>query len=325
MKQRTSSPARLDLNLMRVLYQLLRCNSVSEAAAELGITQSATSNALRRLREHFGDDLLVRSGRRMTPTKRAEQLRPLVEEATASALKAFALAPPFVAREAKAQIRIATSDHIVAVVLEPLIHTLTRIAPGIELQVEPFSRSAADRLRAGDIDLLVAPRTNLGDEFRVARLLEEPFAVVRRRGHPRARTKWSLQEYTQLDHVLVAPGGGTRSSIDNALAVMGLHRKIRRYSAVFSYALLLVAETDLVATVPWSFARRFAGSLRLELKPLPISVSPARIDVGWSRRMDKDPVIQWLRQQLIATARREITRLVPAGAGKTGTAGTFSA
>jgi DNA-binding transcriptional LysR family regulator len=302
----------IDLNLLRVLHQLLAHNSVSRAACALGVTQAATSNALRRLRQHFGDELLARSGRRMVPTKRAEQLRPLVAEAAAASQRAFEIPPPFVAEKARAQVRVATSDHIDAVVLEPLIRTFAKTAPGIDLIVESFSLAATERLRNGEIDLLIAPRTNLSGEFRVARLLEEPFAVVMRRGHPYAAKKLTVKEYAGMDHILVAPGGGTKASVDAALANAGLQRRVKRFSAAFSYALLLVADTDFIATVPWSFAQRYAASLGLILKPLPVRVQPVCIDLGWARRMDRDPLNKWLRQQLITTAGKEVARLVPA-------------
>lgn len=301
----------VDLNLLRVLYQLLMHNSVSQAANALGVTQAATSNALRRLRQQLDDELLVRSGRKMVPTKRAEQLRPLVAEAAAAWERALAIPSPFMAEKTNAQIRVATSDHIDAVVLEPLVRTFAKAAPGIELVVEPFSRAAAERLRTGEIDLLIAPRSNLSGDFRVARLLEEPFAVVMRREHPHTAGRLALEEYIEMDHVLVAPGGGIRASVDMALAAKGLRRRVKRFSAVFSYALLLVANTDFVATVPWSFAQRYSACLKLKLMPLPIRISPVRVDLGWSRRMDRDPMNRWLRQQLIATAQKEIRRLVP--------------
>jgi len=309
--------SRVDLNLLRVLHQLLTDQSVSQAANVLGVTQAATSNALRRLRQHFGDELLVRSGRRMVPTKRAEQLRPLVMEATAISERVFAVPVPFVAAKATAQVRVSTSDHVDSVVLEPLTRSFAKTAPGIELVVESFSRAAPERLRNGEIDLVIAPRTNLSGEFRVARLLEEPYAVVMRCGHPHAARKLTLEEYTCMDHVLVAPGGGTRASVDTALATLGLRRSVKRFSAAFSYALLLVADSDFVATIPWSFARRYAACLRLKLMPLPIAVPPVRIDIGWAKRTDRDPLNIWLRQQLIATARREVARLVPASARRT--------
>jgi len=302
----------VDLNLLRVLDQLLAHNSVSRAAEALGVTQAATSNALRRLRKHFGDELLVREGQRMVATKRAKDLRPSVELAAGALEKAFARPSRFIPSEAKGQFRIATSDHIDSVVVEPLIRRLRKAAPGIELVMEPFSSSAGERLRTGDLELLIAPRTNFSEELLAARLLQEPFAVAMRRGHPRAARRLTVEEYAGLDHVLVSPGGGTRAAVDRALATLGLRRNIKRYSVYFSYVLLLVADTDFVATVPWSFAQRYSSRLKLSLVPLPVAVPPVRIDIGWSRRVDRDPLHQWLRRELTVIAHREIARLVPA-------------
>ncbi len=299
----------LDLNLLRVLDQLLKHHSVSRAAEALGVTQAATSNTLRRLREHFGDELLVRNGGRMAPTKRAEQLRPDVEAAATAVEKAFAKSAPFVAAKAHGAFRIATSDHIDAVVVEPLIRRIAKAAPDLQIVMEPISRFASERLRNGDLELLIAPRANFADELRTARLLEEPFAVVMRRRHPFAAKTLSVKEYAALEHVVVSPGGGSRSAIDRALAAAGLRRKIKRYSAFFSYALLLVADTDLAATVPCSMAQRYASLLRLRLAPLPVAIPPVRIDMGWSARVDRDPLHQWIRRELVLTARKELAGL----------------
>lgn len=302
----------VDLNLLRSLHAFLDAGSVSGAARSLGITQAAASNALRRLREHFGDEILVRSGAHMRSTPLAERLRPLVREAMGAASRVLGEPAPFVAAETEAELRVATSDHMETVVLEPLIAALTRLAPRVRVGVEPFSPAAVARTHSGEVDLVLAPRTHMGEGLRVTRVLEEPYAVVVRRRHAaldEGATTISLEAFTTLEHVVVAPaGGGSRppdTATDRALHERGRSRRVTRMVTSFSQALLLVSTSDHLAIVPWSFAARFAGRLRLALLRAPLDLAPSRVDAGWSERVHHDPLHVWFRQQVIEVARRE--------------------
>lgn len=293
----------VDLNLLRSLHALLEEDSVSEAARRLGVTQAAASNALARLRAHFEDPLLVRVGQRMVPTPLAEQLRPRVEAAMRAAELALATAAAFDPAGVRAEIRIATSDHIDAVVLEPLSAALAGAAPGLQLAVEPFSPSSVERTRRGEVGLLLAPRAHMSDGLRTTRLFEEPYAVVVRRDHPALSDSGgalTLDAFATLNHVVVAPGGGSggeglATQTRRALAEVGLDQQVRRTVASFSHALLLVATSDSVAVLPRSFAARFAGHLHLAVVPPPVPLPPSPIDAGWHPRFDADPLHTWVR------------------------------
>lgn len=303
----------VDLNLLRSLHALLEAGSVTGAARSLGITQAAASNALRRLREHFGDELLVRSGASLCPTPLAERLRPKVAEAMAAATKVLGEPTPFVPAEATATLCVATSDHVETLVLEPLVAQLARLAPGVSLMVEPFSPSSIARAQAGQVDLVLAPRAHMREGLRVTRVLEEPYAVIARRQNPAlegSRTAMSLHCFTALEHVVVAPSGeGLRTTgTDRALAALGRTRTVARLVPSFSQGLLLVSTSDRLAIVPRSFAMRFAGRLRLAVLEAPITIEPCRIDAGWSERLHDDPLHAWFRQQVVEIARRELER-----------------
>lgn len=301
----------VDLNLLRSLHALLEAGSVTGAARSLGITQAAASNALRRLREHFGDELLVREGPSLRATPLAERLRPRVAEAMVAATKVLGEAAPFVAAEAEATLRVATSDHVETLVIEPLIAELARLAPKVELALEPFSPASVERTLAGQVDLVLAPRSHMRAGLRVTRVLEEPYAVVARRKNPAldgVRTAMSLRCFTALEHVVVAPSGeGPRATAtDRALAALGRRRTVARLVPSFSQALLLVSTSDRLAIVPRSFAERFAGRLRLAVLEAPIALEPSRIDAGWSERVHDDPLHAWVRQRVVEVAQREL-------------------
>jgi DNA-binding transcriptional LysR family regulator len=300
----------IDLNLLRVLDALLSTQSVSKGAGKLGITQAAASNALHRLREHFGDELLVRSGQKMLPTALAEELAP--RAAAAMALAASVLVPSaetFDPLRAQGHVRIATSDHVDALVVEPLSKVLATEAPGVTLFVEAFTRGAAERASEGEISLLMTPRSRMPEDLHAAHLFSEPYAVVLRKGHPAARSPLGPRELSELRHVVVSPGGGlSRTVVDTALQEHGLSREVVRSVPVFSQALLLVAESDLATTVPQSFAARFAARLGLVVFPLPVNVPPLRIDCGWGARVHNDPLHTWIRRRATQIAQSEIVR-----------------
>ncbi len=303
----------VDLNLLRSLHALLEANSVTGAAHALGITQAAASNALRRLRDHFGDALLTRSGAGLRLTPLGERLRPRVAEAMAAAAAVLGEPTPFAPGQAQATLRIATSDHVETLVFEPLLAHLARVAPGVSLTVEPFSLASIERTQAGQVDLILAPRAHMRPGLSVTRAFEEPYAVVARRRNPalqEGQAEMSLGCFTALEHVVVAPSGdGSRATAtDRALAELGHGRTIARWVPSFSQGLLLVSTSDRLAIVPRSFALRFAGRLRLAVFEAPIALEPSRIDAGWSERLNDDPLHTWFRQQLIEVARRELKR-----------------
>ena len=310
-KLTTSSVLRtVDLNLLRVLDALLSTHSVSRGAGRLGITQAAASNALHRLREHFGDELLVRIGHKMVPTPLAEELAP--RAAAAMAVAASVLVPSaetFDPTSARGQVRIATSDHVDALVVEPLSKALATEAPGVTLFVEAFTRGAGERASQGEIGLLMTPRARMPEDLHAAHLFSEPYVVVLRKGHPSVGASLDPRAFSELRHVVVSPGGGlSRTVVDTALEEHGLSREVVRWVPVFSQALLLVAESDLVATVPHSFAARYAARLGLVVFDVPVEVPPPRIDCGWGARVHKDPLHTWIRRRATQLAQSEIAR-----------------
>lgn len=288
----------IDLNLLRALHALLREDSISRAAQALGISQAAASNALRRLRAHFHDDLRVRRGSRMAWTPLAQSLRPLAAAAMWSAARVLDEPRSFAPHLAVGTWRVATSDHVDAVLLESFTRQLAPRAPGLRLQVEPFVASSGERLLLGALDLVLAPRAALPEGIRAARLFEEPYVVVVRRGHPAARHTLSVDRFASLAHIAVSPAGGTRFAVDTALAALGKARAVSRVVPSFSQALLLVSVSDAAAVLPRSFAERFAAQLRLALLPVPLHLPPVRVDMGWAPSRQGEPLHLWMRGQL---------------------------
>lgn len=296
----------IDLNLLRTLDVLLDTGSVSAASKRLGITPAATSNALRRLRDHYGDPLLVRHGAKLQRTPLAESLRPLCAEAMHAAARVL-LPEVFSPATARGTVRLATSDHVDAVVVEPLRARLHDEAPALALLLEPYSAEAPRLVLEGRLDLVLAPRTQLPDAIQAARLFEEPYALVACGRHPTLRGKPQLDEVARAEHIVVAPTGRAGpTSFDRALAEQGLSRRIARRVPAFSQALLVVASTRLVCLMPRSFAELHAARLSLRVMPVPVSLPPVRIDLAWSPRVQHDPMHVWLRARIHEVARSAV-------------------
>jgi DNA-binding transcriptional LysR family regulator len=296
--------AAIDLNMLRALDALVDASSVAVAAERLGITPAAASNALRRLREHFGDPLLVRQGARMRRTPLGERLREPTSDALRAVERVLAIERTFDVSRAEGALRVATSDHVDAVWLEPVRARLLEEAPRVELLVQPYSSDAPARALEGTVDLVVAPRTRFVEALRSVHLADDPYVLVSSREAPFAIEDVDATQLSILPHLVVSPSGDAdATSVDRALARMGLQRRIARRVTSFSAALLIVASSPLVSVVPRSFVTLHASRLGLRFVDLPLEVSPARLYVAWSPRLHTDPLHAHVRRVLVACAR----------------------
>jgi DNA-binding transcriptional LysR family regulator len=277
---------------------------VSASADRLGITPAAASNALRRLRDHFGDPLLVRVGVRLARTPLGERLREPAAEGMRAVARALTVGPTFDPARAVGVVRVATSDHVDAVWLEPLRRRFEEEAPRVEVLLVPYSNEAPERAFAGELDFVIAPRARFTEGLRLSHLADEPYALVMREEHPRARHRLDNALFVDLAHLVVSPTGDpAATAVDRSLAALGLRRRIGRRVTSFSSGLLAVATSDLVAVLPRTFASLHASRLGLRLRALPFEVPPARLDLAWSPRLHDEALHGFVRQALTSLAR----------------------
>ncbi len=289
--------AAVDLNLLVVLDALLEEGSVTRAARRVGLSQPATSNALARLRELVGDPLFVRSGRGLVPTPRARSLAVPVRRGLAEL--GAALAPPFAfdPRTARRTFAIAMPDIAELVLLPPLLARLRRDAPGITIRVVPRTADGAD-LAIGMLD---------GRAPRGAPLFTLRFVCLIRRDHPRVGTRLSLARFLELEHVLVAPGGGA-GLIDELLAKRGLERRVALTLAHFFSAAMVVSRTDLVMSATSVLADVVERILPVRAVRHPLAAPVVTIGQLWQPRDDADPAHAWLRQVIADVAAHAVPR-----------------
>ena len=283
-----------DLNLLVTLDVLLAEGSVARAAKRLGLSPSAMSRALARLRETTGDPLLVRAGRGLVATPRALQLRErvsqLVQEAEALLRPAE---QPDLGRVMRT-FTLRTREGFVENFGARLIARVAEQAPGIRLRFFPRNDKDSTALRDGTVDLetgVVGKATS--PELRTQGLFHDRFIGVVRAGHPLSCGAVTPVGYASGVHIGVARRAEGRGPIDQALEAMGLARQIAATVAGFATALVLVRESDMIATVP----ERHTANLRTDMHSfeLPVDLAPLTIAMLWHPRLDADPVHRWLR------------------------------
>ncbi|MFY1868265.1 LysR family transcriptional regulator [Achromobacter xylosoxidans] len=287
--------SRPDLNLLLTLDVLLTECNVARAARRLHLSPSAMSRALARLRDTTGDPLLVRAGRGLVPTPRAQELREqvsrLVQEAQGVLRPAELLDPSRLSRH----FTLRTSDGFVEYFGPALIALAQREAPGVRLRFVQKSDKDSAPLRDGSVDLetgVIGAASS--PEIRTRALFRDRFIGVVRAGHPLARGKVTAARYAAGQHVLVSRRGLDKGPIDEGLRALGLAREIAVIVAGFSDALSLARGSDLIASVP----ERHTGNLRAGMHnfALPVEVPALTVSMLWHPRMDADPAHRWLRE-----------------------------
>ncbi len=291
-----------DFTALVALDALLQESSVSGAARRLGLSTPAMSHALARIRERFDDPILVRAGRSMVLTPRAEALRPRVRNAIAAAEQALAPETPFSPGTLEREFTVHVTDAVLHILGAALDSAARHEAPGLALRFVPNSPADADRLRAGDADLAVGIYGELPPEMRLRQLLTDRFVCVVRADHPSVNKRLTLKHFTALDHVQVAPRGRPGGYVDDLLAERGLARRVTRAVPYFDAALELVAGTDYVLTVSERIARGRADRLGLRILEPPLPLEPYALNLVWHPRLDADPAHAYLRDLFVRAA-----------------------
>lgn len=289
---------RLDLNLLLTLDVLLKELNVTKAAERLHLAQPSVSAQLGRLREHFGDPLLLPGPRGMRPTARAQALRAPLRAALTMLSDAVAPAQPFDAMQATTTWRVAAADYGEMAVLAPLIQRLRNVAPRTRLAVMPLdTHRLARQLEAGDIDVALHTSQNAPAGLHRRVLLDERYVLVGRRGHPQLARRPSVARFCSLAHVIVSPsGGGFQGATDVALQALGLHRQVVLSVPHFLFALDTVRRTDLVAMLP---ARLVLGQEGLRVVEPPVPVAGYQMALLWHEVVHRDLAQTWLREQIV--------------------------
>ena len=312
-----------DLNLLTALDALLSTGSVTAAAARMNLSTPAMSHTLARIRESFGDPILVRAGRKLVPTPRAialaEPVRALL--AQAQALHAPADAESLAAVRRRFVVR--APEGIAVVFGSSLSHALEMEMPLASLQFLPETHADPGALRDGRIDLDVGSFRGTDPETETQVLSEQTLVGAVSAGHPLLKglkkTPMTTQRYAEARHVGVTPRQGEPSPVDTALAGLGLQRQVALLVPSTFSALIAASRTELVASVPERTARGMADSLGLTVFELPVAVQSEPLRMAWHPRHHVDPAHRWLRE-CIRRLLNDRRWIVPSVASLTGSA-----
>ncbi len=299
-------PVDVDLNLLTALNVLLAEGSVSKAAERLGLSESAMSRTLARLREATGDELLVRAGRAMVPTPRAlalrEPIKALVDEAAAVLQPA---GPDLDLGALQRTFTVRANDGFTEAFAHLLAARTASEAPGVRLRFAPKPDKDVRPLREGLIDLDVGVLGEAGPEVRVQALYRDRFVGVVRQGHPLLEGKLTPERYAACNHIITSRRGQVAGPVDDALAAVGLARHVAVIVPSFGTALSTAAATDMVALLPASYFEHSRASAAMRAFELPVPTAPITISQMWHPRFERDAAHRWLRGVVLQVCRQE--------------------
>ena len=295
----------VDLNLLVAFNALYETRNVTRAAERLALTQPTVSGMLNRLRDLFDDPLFVRTQYGVIPTPRADALSKPVIDVLAD-VEALVTPSDFDPGSLDMTLAVSANDYMQHALIVPFIQKLRRHAPGIRVAMMPaYIADLGEKLAKGMIDLAVTIPEFADPGLPSSLLYQERYVCIARRNHPLNDEQLSLESFCRFDHVLVSPTGGSFSGpTDDALANIGLSRKVAVSVPSFHVMLELVRTNDFLALVPEQLLRGKMAGLR-RFSP-PVAVPNFDVIACWHGRVEKEPIQRWVRD-LLASVAKQIT------------------
>ncbi|NTF53019.1 LysR family transcriptional regulator [Agrobacterium rhizogenes] len=303
---------RLDLNLLVVLDALLSERSVSLAAERICLSQSATSSALGRLREYFGDDLLIVKGRQMVLTTRAASLVEPVRVVLEQIRMTISVTPPFDPAVSVRTISIMASDYITEVLLGSAINQMAAEAPNMRFEIHPLNDGLVESLERGFTDLLITIDYAISPDHPSDILFEEDYVVVGWSGNPAMKGPMTKELYFALGHVTARFGQGRVSAFEDWFVRRNkLQRRVEVVTPTFLSLPGLVVGSSRIATMHRRLAIRMTDHMPLTIREVPFDIPRVREAVQWHISNNNDKAIRWVVARLKAMALAEPGMCVP--------------
>lgn len=294
---------RLDLNLLVALDALLTERSVSLAAERVCLSQSAMSSALGRLREYFGDELLVLKGRQMVLTARADELIEPVRAVLEQIRTTIAAPQVFDPATSDRVIRIMASDYVTDVVLAESLNEMQRDAPHMRFEIQPMSEHIVETLERGFVDLLITIDHAISADHPSQLLFEDDYVVVGWDENPAMAQTLTREAYFALEHVVAGFGRGKVSAFDDwFMRRQKTARKIKVLVPSFLSMSAFIVGSQRIATVHRRMARRLTQYLPLSIREVPFEIPSIRETIQWHVSNDNDPALRWVVERLTLAA-----------------------
>lgn len=288
----------IDLNLLVALQALIEEGGVTRAAKRLHVTQSAMSQTLRRLRELFDDELLVRHAGRMAKTNLAHELATPLARALAELRAVVERRPTFDPSSARRRFVVATTDYVGAVVLPEFLAIMRNEAPAIDIDVRSLDIARYARaLEAGEIDLVMSPLDPQPDVVSEV-LFRDDYACLVRKGHPLLRQRKNPRALAVYPHIMMSPRGQGQGIVDDALEKIGISRRVAVRVPMFAIGASMIAATDMVMTAPQRLASIYARAFGLSMFLAPLELPELAPSQAWHVRDDANAASRWLRETM---------------------------
>jgi DNA-binding transcriptional LysR family regulator len=291
---------KLDTELLLIFDEVYKTRNVTRAAANLGLPQSTVSLGLSRLREQFGDRLFSRTAQGMEPTPRAANAVGDIRRALQALHSALAIEPVFDPAASRREFTVCMTDISEIVLLPRLLNHLREHGPGIRLDVSKISPDSPAELANGTVDLAVGFMPHLEAGFYQQKLFDQHFVCLVSNRHPRIRKSLSVEALRSEGHVLVRTSGTGHAIVDKMLARENVERHVALRLPSFLGVARIVAQTELLAIVPYRYGAAMVDSEDIRLLPVPVELPSFEVKQHWHERYHADASNRWLRQ-VIAT------------------------
>ncbi|MCW5231897.1 LysR family transcriptional regulator [Verminephrobacter eiseniae] len=293
----------VDLNLLVAFDVLMRECHVTRAASLLDISQSSMSLALAKLRVLFHDPLLIKSGNALIPTIRARELIAQVEQVLRSVDLLIHEQVPFDPSQANQVITMIVVDYIDFVVMPALMRALEREASDVSLRIiNPNPRRLGEIMSRGDIDLALSYFPTPPENIRTRPLFTDRLVGIARTGHPMFERPLSLERFCEYGHVAIEPGEGAtmyNALVDDALHNVGRQRRVMLSKPTFLGVPFVIAQTDLIATLPERLVQRFTGIAPVRIFEPPLHLNRLNVVLMWHDRTHNNPLHRWIRELVV--------------------------
>lgn len=295
--------SKVDLNLYRVLKSIFEEGSITAAAHRLHITQPAVSHALARLRHSYQDELFVRQGRKMVATPMVYAMMPKIDRALCLLDDTLDTQIEFDIQQHAQTMQIGCRDVLESLFLPGLMQDLSQHTPNIRLHSRHVPIANLEKiLAAGEVDVALEVLTPVGEQIARQQIIAEKFVLVCRSGHPILDKTLTLTRYLHFPHTRVTVKDADVDIVDMALAKYGASRQILLRCEHFFAAVSAVTQSDLIITMPQTFALSLQNQMSIELRDLPFEVPELPVYMYWHENNTINPVNRWFREKLVSVA-----------------------
>ena len=302
----------MDLNLFVVLEAIYREGNITRAGHQLNLTQPAISHALKRLRDLLQDPLFVRKGPHMVPTPFTRNMIEEVRQALQILETNLSQSRNFIPEHTRRTFQMSLWEYAEALILPSLLQRLTHAAPGMSITTSRVKRRDLEtELASGSIDLAIDIPMTTSDRIRHKRLLNEPFVVLARHGHPAVKEKLDLDTYVAQRHIQISSRRYGPSLIDIELGRQGLRREIFLRSQHNLTACMVVSQTDMLLTLPERHAQLLNKVLVNQIYPFPLQEPRLEAHLYWHESVENDPANRWLREEIEKVLTPEVRARAP--------------